>query len=133
MKTDLENREDVKALISAFYTKIRKHEILSTFFEIVKDWDEHIEKLTDFWESNIFNARSFRGNPMLKHHIVDARSGYQVDQKHFGHWLQVWFETIDEMYEGPNADKLKEKARNIATMLFMRIYQMRPATAHQGT
>ena len=55
MKTDITTREDVNTLVRTFYNAIRAHEVLAPFFETaITDWDEHIEKLTDFWEASLF-------------------------------------------------------------------------------
>ncbi|MBF7092954.1 hypothetical protein IUY40_15580 [Flavobacterium sp. ALJ2] len=34
------------------YTKVT-----SVFNDMIKDWDEHLEKLIDFWEANLFAAK----------------------------------------------------------------------------
>ena len=51
----LENRNDVAQLVRAFYAKIRQDELLGPIFnESIQDWEPHLEKLTDFWEGNLF-------------------------------------------------------------------------------
>ena len=127
MKKPIQSREDIYFIVSEFYAKVRKHKVLGRFFSRVKNWEEHISKLTDFWEGNLFGTRKFRGNPMLKHQIVDAQNGYGVTQEHFGFWLQMWFETIDANFDGEKAKRLKNMARNMATMLFMNIFESRRA------
>lgn len=125
MKT-IETREDVRKLVDTFYAKVRRHERLGPIFnETVDDWESHLEKLTDFWESNLFNVSKFTGHPMRAHLQVDQKYDHTIDQVHFGNWLTLWFETIDEMYEGERAVVAKEKARNIAHFTFMRLYQAR--------
>ena len=125
-KKDIENREDVFALVSAFYGKVRKNQEIGAFFnETIEDWSGHIEKLTDFWETNLFFVSKFRGNPMRAHNQVDENFDNSIEQKHFGVWLNLWFQTIDEMFEGDRALIAKNRARNIASNLFMAIYQNR--------
>ena len=37
-----------------FYAKIRKDTEIGHFFnEVIEDWNEHLEKLTNFWEMNL--------------------------------------------------------------------------------
>lgn len=125
-KKDIENREDVFALVSAFYGKVRKNQEIGAFFnETIEDWPGHIEKLTDFWETNLFFVSKFRGNPMRAHNQVDENFDNSIEQKHFGVWLNLWFQTIDEMFEGDRALIAKNRARNIASNLFMAIYENR--------
>lgn len=126
MKQDLKNREDVFRLVSIFYGKVRKNEVIGPFFnKTITDWPAHIEKLTDFWETNLFLVRKFRGDPMRAHQEVDENFKHTVEQKHFGEWLNMWFQTIDELYEGDRANIAKNRARNMSTHLFMHIYKSR--------
>ncbi|MEG9327163.1 group III truncated hemoglobin [Salinimicrobium catena] len=126
MKTDIMNREDVFLLVSSFYSKVRANPEISHFFnETIEDWPSHLEKLTDFWETNLFMVSKFRGNPMRAHKEVDNRFNNSIEQKHFGVWLNMWFETIDELFEGDRANIAKNRARNMAGNLFMNMYLSR--------
>ena len=126
MKQDIQNREDVFLLVSSFYTKVRANAEISHFFnDTIEDWPSHLEKLTDFWETNLFMVSKFRGNPMRAHKEVDNRFNNSIEQKHFGVWLNMWFETIDELFEGDRANIAKNRARNMAGNLFMNMYLSR--------
>lgn len=126
MKRSIKTRAEVNELVNDFYAKIRMHEMLGPIFnETVENWDEHLDKLTDFWESILLGANNFEGNPMRAHFQVDAKNKHSISQVHFGHWLQLWFETIDEKFEGKTADTAKERARNIAHITFMKLFQAR--------
>ena len=129
MKT-IETRKDIHHLVNTFYAKVRKDELLGPIFNshIAKEeWPEHLNKLTDFWETNLMGIAKFKGNPTLKHRNVDANLDYKIDQVHFGKWLQLWFETINELFEGDLATKAKESARNMAAGQFLMIWKNRPA------
>ncbi len=126
MKVDLKNRADINKLVLSFYSKIQKNEEIGYFFNnIIQDWEEHYEKLTDFWESNLFFTGSFRGNPAIAHVNVDKEHNYSISEYHFGIWMNLWFQTIDELFEGEMAERLKHNARKMSTHLFLRIYQSR--------
>lgn len=128
MKEDLKNREDINKLVLSFYGKIRENEEIGYFFNnSIQDWDAHLEKLTDFWESNLFFTGNFHGNPAVAHVKVDMENNHSISQYHFGIWLNLWFQTIDELFEGEMAQRLKDNARKMSTHLFMRIYQNRPS------
>jgi hemoglobin len=50
----IENREDVRVLVHAFYLKIRENDLLGPIFNghiVTEKWPEHLEKLTDFWRN----------------------------------------------------------------------------------
>lgn len=125
----IENRNDISVLVNLFYSRIRKDELLGPIFNshIADDkWTEHLEKLTDFWETNLFGITKFKGSPTQKHINVDKNLNYSIEQKHFGRWLQIWFQTIDELFEGEYADKAKNAARKMATGQFLNMWYQRP-------
>jgi hemoglobin len=126
---DIENREDVFLLVNTFYAKVKKDDFIGhIFLEIIptNEWESHIDKLTDFWETNLFFVRKFKGNPMKAHKDVDTHFKHSITQQHFGKWLEIWFTTVNELFDGPNANNAKERARNIAASLFMRMFEARP-------
>ena len=128
---EINNREDVFLLIDTFYAKIRKDDFIGPIFLSAiptEEWPDHLEKLTDFWETNLFFAKNYKGNPMKVHQQLDAKNNYTISQKHFGKWLELWFTTIDELFVGEKAQKAKNNARNISFMLFLKMFEKRPKT-----
>ncbi|MGC1633615.1 MAG: group III truncated hemoglobin [Gelidibacter sp.] len=129
-KKDIENREDVYLLVSEFYQKVRKDPVLGPFFNrIIKDWEAHIERLTTFWESSLFMTKKlehrYHGNPLQVHIDVDRENDNAITQVHFGLWMNLWFETLDELFEGEYADNAKNRARKMGSFMFMHIFQAR--------
>lgn len=128
MKT-IENREDISFIVHHFYAKVRKDDFLGPIFNShIPDekWPEHLEKLTDFWETNLMGVPKFKGNPSQKHIQVDRNLNYKTDQSHFGQWLNLWFQTIDAHFEGELATKAKEASRRMAHGQFMTMFNHRP-------
>ncbi|MCT4630587.1 group III truncated hemoglobin [Winogradskyella sp.] len=125
-KMDIKTREDVFLLVSTFYEKVRKDEILGLFFnETIKDWDAHLELLTMFWESSLFLKTKYYGNPLEAHIKVDTVHNNSITEKHFGLWLNLWLQTIDELFEGDFAENAKRRARKMSTFLFLKIFEAR--------
>lgn len=121
-------REDVDFLVRSFYAQVRNHESLGPIFnEIVRDWEIHLVHLSDFWEMILLQNGPGAGkfNPTRVHREVDAKVNHAIDQVHFGNWLELWFKTLDENFEGEVADFAKEHARRMAHLLFMRIWEAR--------
>tara|TARA_R100001369_G_scaffold92659_1_gene138984 strand:+ start:4266 stop:4664 length:399 start_codon:yes stop_codon:yes gene_type:complete len=126
LKSEIKERQDVNLLVVSFYAKIREHEILGPIFNgIIKDWDSHLELLTDFWESQLLLKRKYIGNPIAVHQEVDKKMNHTITPEHFGLWLNEWFATIDELFEGEVAWIAKNRAQKMSTMLYMHIYQHR--------
>jgi hemoglobin len=132
---DITSRKDISILVHTFYGKIRQDALLGPIFNghiTDEQWPEHLSKLTDFWETNLFGIAKFKGSPSQKHIQVDKNLDYTIEQTHFGKWLQLWFETLDELYEGELAIKAKETARRMATGQFITIWQHRPEEYKNG-
>lgn len=124
----ISSRKEVDFLVRRFYDQVRKHEVLGPVFNhVVQDWDHHLVHLSDFWEMILLQTGPGRGkfNPTKVHREVDAQVNHQIEQSHFGHWLELWFATINRYFEGEVADYAKEHARRMGHMLFMRIWEAR--------
>ena len=127
---DIETRDDVFLLVSEFYKKVRKDEVLGPFFNrVITDREAHIERLTTFWESSLFMTRKlekrYLGNPLEVHIKVDKENDHAITQEHFGLWLNLWFATIDELFEGAYAQNAKNRARKMGTFMYLNIFQAR--------
>ncbi|TDP03636.1 group III truncated hemoglobin [Flavobacterium sp. 245] len=126
MKKQIENRADVSFLVHQFYAKIRADKEIGFYFnEMITDWDAHLEKLTDFWETNLFAVRKYKGNPHAVHNDVDEHFGSKITANEFGIWLNYWAQTLDEHFEGENVETLKRRARKMSTFLHMSMFQHR--------
>ncbi len=123
---DLKNREDVYLLVSSFYEKVRKNKDIGHFFnDTITDWEEHLEKLTDFWESNLFFKAKYKGNPVHTHNRVDKQFHHGIQMEHFGVWINLWMENLDEHFAGELADRAKNNARKMASHLYLNIVEVR--------
>ena len=126
MKHDIKTREDVYLLVSTFYKKIRNDAVLGPFFnDAIEDWDEHLDKLTTFWESSLFLKTKYLGNPLEAHERVDKANNHTISELHFGLWINLWFETIDALFEGDYAQNAKQRARKMGTFMYLKIFEAR--------
>ncbi|MBT8306151.1 MAG: group III truncated hemoglobin [Maribacter sp.] len=125
-KSDIKSRADITLLVSSFYGKIRVDEILGPIFNgIITDWDAHLVLLTDFWETQLFLKRKYYGNPVTAHQEVDDKMKHSITPEHFGLWLNHWFATIDELFEGETTWIAKNRAQKMSTMLYMKMFENR--------
>ncbi|KRD10843.1 globin [Flavobacterium sp. Root901] len=126
MKKQIENRTDLSFLVHQFYDKIRADKEIGFYFNtMIHDWDAHLEKLTDFWETNLFAVKKYKGNPHAVHNEVDEHFGSKITANEFGIWLNYWFQTLEEHFEGENVETLKRRARKMSTFLFMSMFEHR--------
>ncbi|WP_296317726.1 group III truncated hemoglobin [Winogradskyella sp. UBA3174] len=125
-KSDIKNREDIFLLVSSFYEKVRSDKVLGPFFnDTIKDWDAHLQHLTTFWESSLFLKTKYYGDPLRAHVQVDTVNNNAITELHFGLWLNLWFQTIDELFEGDYAENAKRRARKMGTFLYLKIFEAR--------
>lgn len=77
---------EVTALVHTFYAKVRQDEVLGPIFEShIDNWDEHLEKLADFWSSILRRTGRFSGAPMPKHAVLPGLSA-----ELFQRWLRLF-------------------------------------------
>lgn len=125
---DIKTREDIFKLVTTFYARIRKHEVLGPIFNrAIDNWDEHHDKITDFWESQLLFTKRFRGNPIEAHQRVDKNENHTITNEMFGLWLNEWFQTIDDLFKGEVAERAKHNARKLSVFMFMKIWEARQA------
>jgi|SRR5690606_3273973 len=117
MKKDIQNRKDIEVLVDNFYERVRKDEIIGYLFnEVAKtDWSHHLPKMYDFWEVILFGTGNFKGNPLLVHKELHQKSPLSPEQ--FLHWFDLFEDTVNSLYEGINAENIKQSAFSISQTL----------------
>jgi hemoglobin len=61
-----------------------------------------------FWASMMLGEQSYRGNPFQKH------VGLPIGTEHFEAWLKLFFEVVDDNFQGEQAEEIKSRAQQIA-------------------
>ncbi|PWA04488.1 group III truncated hemoglobin [Flavobacterium psychrotolerans] len=118
---DVQTRDDLHLLMSAFYVKLlRDTNINFIFTEVAKiDLQPHLLELVDFWEEMLFNTGSYRKNVMQIHQ--DVNSNLKFSEEHFAIWLNYFNLTIDENFSGTIAENMKTRALSIATVMKIKL------------
>lgn len=121
MKKDIQNKDDVILLVDSFYEKVRENELLSPIFnEKIKDnWDKHLAKMYNFWETILLDNHSYSGAPFAAHMSLP------IYEEHFKNWLMLFFETIDELFEGTKAEEAKWRAVNMGKVFLSKLDYIR--------
>lgn len=123
MQNDIENRQDIELLIRSFYDKVIKDDTIGYIFNDVArvNWDVHLPIMYNFWENVIFQAGTYRGNPMQLHKELNMKE--PLTTEHFKQWLILFTTTVDELFAGPKAELAKQRAMSISTMIQVKIAQ----------
>jgi hemoglobin len=117
MKKNIEGREDIITLVNTFYDKVKPDVEIGYFFSKVVDvdWEKHLPVMYDFWENLLFQSGGYSGNPMPAHMNLHKRS--VMKKEHFDRWIQLFNETVNELFEGERAEQVKQRALSIATVM----------------
>lgn len=112
LNSDILTEADVERLVNAFYDKVKDDETLSAVFNpIIKDWDAHLKKMTDFWSTLLLYTKKYKEDPLPKHLPLP------IAREHFDRWLQLFNETLDELFTGPIAENARKRASSIAMIM----------------
>ena len=117
MKKDLHNIEDIKKMVDHFYGLVRQDDVLAPVFleKIPGDWTPHLETMYRFWNAILFNIHEYSGNPLMKHMTLP------IQQIHFERWIELFYKTVNELFDGPVAEDAKTKAMVIAHTFYRRM------------
>jgi hemoglobin len=113
---DLDSPDEVAELVRRFYADVAQDDLLGPMFEDVAqvDWSEHLPKLTAFWCRALFGIQGYAGNPFRAHMNVHLQEPFTI--AHFERWLDLFFETVDLGWVGPNAERIKALASRVAVV-----------------
>lgn len=115
-KQDILSRDDVSTLIDSFYKKVHKNDLLAPIFVMPEDqWSNHLTRTINFWDNMLFGTGSYKGGLMWAH--IEKHREHPFTPEHFENWLSCWFLSVDEMYTGPNATFVKEKALQVGQIM----------------
>lgn len=118
MKKDIATGYDIEKLVIAFYGKLKTDKTIGPYFAQT-DWNRFLPIAKAFWENVLFFTGHYDGNPMEIHKEIHERMS--LSPKIFKHWLEIFSQTVNELYKGEKAELIKQKANNIATVMQVKI------------
>ena len=100
----------VDVMVDRFYDRIQQDELLGPVFaRHIDAWPPHLAHMKRFWRSVLFSTGEFRGNPMMKHLMIQG-----LTPEMFAHWLSLFRETLLEIGDENAAELVHSRARMIA-------------------
>jgi len=118
---DIETRADLEVFTRKFYNRLLTDDAVNYIFtDVAKiDLEEHLPIITDFWELSMFHTGNYRNNPMQVHMQLNDKE--QLTSEHFDVWLGHFNATVDDLFAGANAEKIKTRALSIATIMKIKV------------
>jgi hemoglobin len=110
--------------MAEFYRKAISDELIGYIFtDVAKlDLEHHLPIIADFWEMMLFGTVNFPAkygrSPMQVHHALHEKE--RLKAEHFGRWVKLFCETVDENFAGERANLAKMRAVSIAETMRIR-------------
>jgi hemoglobin len=118
---DIETRDDCERLVRAFYGRALADPMIGFLFVDVArlDLEAHVPQITSFWETILLGAQSYSGGAFRPHAALHAQ--VPLRSGNFERWLELWRETVDELFQGPRAELAKAHALRVARAFHRRL------------
>ncbi len=103
---------DIRLLVDTFYGRARQDELIGPIFNntIQDRWPQHLNKLYNFWQTVLLGEHTYYGAPFPPHSVLP------LQQAHFERWLQLFHQTLDDLFSGPKAQEAKQRSVMMAQM-----------------
>ncbi|WP_378186733.1 group III truncated hemoglobin [Aquimarina sp. W85] len=121
MKSDIICRKDLEFLMNSFYGEVLADPQIGFIFTDIAQLNinKHLPIIVDFWEMNVLRTGSYRNNVMKIHQDLNLK--FPLKASHFEIWLTLFNKTVDHLYQGINAQRIKTNALSIATVIQVKL------------
>jgi hemoglobin len=111
---DIADRADIADLVTDFYSRAFRDELLGYVFVNVAEMDlsAHLPTMCDFWETILLRSGAYRGSAFNPH--LALHRDVPLTRRHFARWLAIWCVTVDDRFQGPVADAAKAHATRVS-------------------
>lgn len=108
-KTDILSPADIAKLIKTFYDRLLASSIKHFFVDL--NLEEHLPRIESFWNATLFPDHTYSQN------LIERHAHMPLQKEDFKIWLSHFTETVDELFIGPNAETVKNRAASIAYIM----------------
>ncbi|MBE8715365.1 group III truncated hemoglobin [Sphingobacterium hungaricum] len=114
---DVRDLADIRLFVDTFYARIRKDDLIGPIFteRIGDKWAIHLEKMYTFWETILFEQKTYFGAPFLPHATMN------LEPHHFQRWISIFESTLHELNQGANTEKAIWQGKRMAEIFMSKI------------
>lgn len=105
----IQSPADITKLVKTFYDTLLSSSIKHHFVNL--NLESHLPTIESFWNATLFPDHIYAQNLLEKHMHLSLK------KEEFAVWLGCFYETVDELYIGTNADTTKNRASSIAYIM----------------
>lgn len=118
---DLDSVEEIFEMVTRQYSDVVQDDVLAPYFAFgpgYPDWQAHIESVADYWRHVVLLTPDYDIDVLEGHrHLHDDRA---FTPELFDRWLQIFLDTVDGGWSGPNASLAKKRATGMARAMALR-------------
>ena len=125
LQQDIESKDDLVTLVNTFYERVRRDNTIGHIFNTIigDDWSVHLPIMYTFWNTVLFGAEGYKGQAVGKHVEIDRK--IPLEPAHFDRWILLWNDTVDTLYAGENAERVKAKALTMLQLIQFKVMAAR--------
>ncbi len=120
-KADIRTLEDIKLMVDTFYGRVQEDDRIGPIFNSKLDgrWPVHLEKMYTFWQTILLDEYTYQGRPFPPH------AQLPIEAEHFERWLQLFDNTVNDLFEGAVAEEAKSRGRKMAALFQVKLDHIR--------
>lgn len=121
VKADIQTLTDVKLMVDTFYGRVQEDDSIGPIFnsKLAGRWPIHLEKMYTFWQTILLDEYTYSGRPFPPH------AQLPIEAAHFERWLQIFDQTVNDLFEGPVAEEAKSRGRKMAALFQVKLDHIR--------
>lgn len=118
---DLDTEDEIFEMVTRQYSDVVQDDLLAPYFTFgpgYLDWQAHIATVTEYWCHVVLYAPDYAIDVIESHrHLHDHREFTPIL---FDRWLQIFVDTVDGGWTGPNATWATKRATGMARAMALR-------------
>jgi hemoglobin len=119
---DLDSAAEIFEMVTRQYVDVVQDELLQPHFDFGPgfiDWRAHIGAVTDYWCHVVLYAPDYEIDVIEHHRPLHERAAFGPAL--FDRWLNIFSDTVDGGWTGPNATRAKKRATGMARAMAHRL------------
>ncbi len=109
--TDIKTDADIALLVKVFEQKAQQHALATP--GPVAEQEKQERLMFRYWRSVLLEAKPYLQHPLVPYAFLQIPAG------HIGRWIHLFYETLEENFNGSLADIAKARASNLARLLHL--------------